>query len=624
MAADGARKGLVVVSPAAPIEVAGDPPSFVNCALADLRAQIAAAPADAVGEIDRIIIESPGAAGTSEADEGFSLILSGATLRASGASWRGVHYAILELVRRMSESPDGASVPRDLNLREKPSFALRAMYAHTAWVYHNPYALRSWTLEDWKRYVDLLAYLKVNVLQIWNLVSIMPQPLSDADRQYLAMFHEVVRYAKEERAFVAVWVGDAANNVAKPDSTPIRDRQYYVVHSLRDPSEPAQLEDIMHSRQELYQHNANADGYWVIDSDPGNWPDSPSDDFVKVMRRNRQLLDRHTERKDRSELIYWIWQGWGIGSQTENLTAILSGLGDLTARSFRLLACFRESLDVISKYALLPRTTWFPYGAIEGEPHSPYTVLRLQEIRDAFSTIADYPQVTGVMGNAQTPLVQLPNLVFFHRKAWHKEYDGTPRQILSDAARSIFPRIADELASAWLALSEQDDAATEDAADALRDALKHERLGPAAVLARHLPAAGRWLVTDLLQQLRLHALALRLAQGLRQPAGAAAVEQLCEEYFRAALQRVETTGFLPAPDKHGKNLLPFFNWFFSSEDLARLRPAWDTCRQQQPESAQQIYSRLKARYGAGPPTSEMLEFLIGTPPQMEPGFKYAN
>ena len=76
-------------------------------------------------------------------EEGFHVQASAQGVAVSAATWRGLNYGILDLVRRLAESLDRPGLPSDLNVRERPSFELRGIYAHTAWVYRNPFALRT-------------------------------------------------------------------------------------------------------------------------------------------------------------------------------------------------------------------------------------------------------------------------------------------------------------------------------------------------------------------------------------------------------------------------------------------------------------------------------------------------
>lgn len=558
--------------------------------------------------------------------DGFDLLIVPSGARVSAATWQGVQYGLLEMAMQLAKSQDGKSLPTNLHIREHPRYALRGVYAHTAWVYNYPFALRRWRLNDWKHYVDLLAYMRVNLLQIWNLVSILPQPLSQADRQYLSMFNDVVRYAKEERGFRQVWLGDAANDIALPSLEPIDKRQFYVVHALRNPEDPAQLRDIVRSRTTLYRVDPDADGYWVIDSDPGGWRNSPSRDFFHILVENRKLIDRYATQGRPAELIYWIWQGWGTGPKNQNISEVLNGLQTMRENAFGLLACYPEDLQIVAKYHMIPQTVWFPYGAVEGEPSSPYTALRFDAIRKSFEAASEYQKLRGVMANAQTPLVQIPNLWFFERSAWSSEYlEIQKTEVLEDLASRIYPRSADLLARSWSLLSQADSEAAKQVAAALENAVRDGQLDASGPMARYLGPTDSWLASNLAMQLRVHAAAEELMQSLKTGAPAKTMEDAVRGYFHAALVMMETDGFRPALDKEGKNLLPFFNWFYQNEDWAAIRKLWAQYKNANPNSAAQVYNTLKsAQTPECRSCGEMVEFLVGNPPRRPSDFKYAN
>lgn len=604
---------------AARVTLAADAPPYVARAAVELDRQIRQS--GKVRFVETVLTNADGLG-----EEGYDSEFADGAMRITARSWRGINYGLLEAVKVLSAARGNAALSAELNRREIPRFGVRAMYAHTAWVYNRPFALRSWDEADWKRYVDLLAYMKVNVLQIWNLISIMPQPLGRADEAYLRMFREIVRYAIEERGFRAVWLGDAANNVALPSAAPLKDREYYVVHSLKDPGDPKQLTEIINSREPLYRLVPNANGYWVIDSDPGNWPGSPSEEFVKLLAENRKMITAHAERKRDAELIYWIWHGWGTKTKAEDLKTILGGLENVD--NYALLACFPDDLRFVADSGLIAKTTWFPYGAIEGEPSSPYTALRFGEIRKGFDATSGYPELRGVMGNAQTPLVQLPNLWLFHSAAWDAAYGRkSDAEILRDLAEQIYPRHAATIAEGWQALGESDSRAAKAAARRLEIALKGKTLGAPGALGRHVARDSRWALTNLAAQLRQHAVAVDLVQSLHRNAPVGEVSGLAQRYFDAAADMQTATGFRPAVNKKGENLLPFFNWFYPNRDFAAIRSAWDTYVKARPNEAEQIRRDLKRHSQTADKrasAAEMVEFLVGNPPRRAPDFKYAN
>src|SRR5208282_183139 len=72
-----------------------------------------------------------------------------------------------------------------------------------------------------------------------------------------------------------------------------------------------QFEMIMKSFEALYRTVDNADGFGMIDSDPGGWPQSPLRDQVKIFKGARALLDRYNVKGSQAKLIDWMWIGWG-------------------------------------------------------------------------------------------------------------------------------------------------------------------------------------------------------------------------------------------------------------------------------------------------------------------------
>ena len=81
--------------------------------------------------------------------------------------WRKGNRLVIESKLEVATLPP--VLPADLDVIEKPSFDLRGMYAHQHWAYNHPYALRTWTIDQWKQYVDMLAVMRVNLFQIWSM-----------------------------------------------------------------------------------------------------------------------------------------------------------------------------------------------------------------------------------------------------------------------------------------------------------------------------------------------------------------------------------------------------------------------------------------------------------------------
>src|SRR5262249_42219708 len=149
------------------------------------------------------------------------------------------------------------------------------------------------------------------------------------------------------------------------------------------------------------------------------------------------------------------------------------------------------------------------YGAIEDEPSFPLTKISFEVIKERFRLIANYPQIAGVMGNAQTPLVQLPNIHFFSSMAWNPEYGNrSTKESLLDLSRRVYPDIAETLVEAWYQLSLRDAAKCRSVADTAEKLLGDKRLGRLGPVARLLFPDGETLIKDLVCTLRMHAFAI--------------------------------------------------------------------------------------------------------------------
>jgi hypothetical protein len=88
---------------------------------------------------------------------------------------------------------------------------------------------------------------------------------------------------------------------------------------------------------------------------------------------------------------------------------------------------------------LMPRSTIFCYEAIEFEPSEPAAAIQFDLIRQALKQESQFSSVAkGVFGNAQQPVMVLPNLYFFARGAANSDYlEKTDSEVLADFAREL-------------------------------------------------------------------------------------------------------------------------------------------------------------------------------------------
>jgi hypothetical protein len=468
-----------------------------------------------------------------------------------GGDAQGTKHGLIELIKAIDLGRHDATLALPLDRVEKPSFTYRGMYAFSMWAYNHPYALRTWSLDDWKRYVDLLAYLHVNLLQIWPLVALLPHPLSAADRAYLEKIHDVVAYAKAARG-MEVWIGECANNVAASDGgVPVERREYFAVETRKDPADPAQVQDIMASREDLYSIVDNADGHWIIDGDPGGWPDSPVSEFVDLMAGNRQVIDRVTEKGRAAKLVYWMhwgWSNWGWQpDRPETPGAIWRATLDEMARRLPQTYWLTPNvhhLDLVGELGLLERSIFYPYATIEWEPSPPLTQLHHARLREMVEVALAHPGLAGVMGNAQTPLVQLPNIFFFLNALWHAE---RRHESVAESARHlaalVYPTAADLVGQAWTLLGSESPEDVLGMADRLEEAIGNGDLSPVGPLGQFIFPEPERVATDLTYLLRIKGYAEQFRSRLQAGDSMVAVRDSLAHYVRTVLSWQERHGY---------------------------------------------------------------------------------
>jgi hypothetical protein len=415
---------------------------------------------------------------------------------------------------------------------------IRGMYVHRAWPYRRPYAARAWTRADWRGFAEGLGELGFNTVVVWPVVEIMPLPPTPSDVADLELLADVIEmlHGMGMRVFTTLCPNIIANDTAR--TVPFHDRHYF--HSLDyvDPADHAAIDRMVAVREAHLRPLAHMDGCVIIDSDTGSFPGAKNDDFVNILLAHRRMLDR---LRPGIELLYWMhvgWEAYGRYHATKQFAwASRDEVADLLAKleaadpapwgiSVHSLGLHAD-LEVARERGLESRAVFFNYGAIEGEPTFPLTNFGGDNaLRAGRATNA-----RGVVGNAQTHCLQLPNIFAFSR--------GFTAAGITEAeyvafAEDLVPGHGASIVGGWQALA-GDDAA------ALRAAL--ERLptpGPSPPRAGRLRGlvfddAERFLA-DLRLQLEFRLAAVAFIDGSEQGVDAAALRA-----FVAAARRWQAT-----------------------------------------------------------------------------------
>ena len=336
-----------------------------------------------------------------------------------------------------------------------PPSRLVGMYIHQHWPYNHPYAARTWTLEDWRGYADGLKKLGYNAMLIWPMLETMPDPLTPSDEAYLAKIKTVIDMLHTEmemRVYVVLCANTGCNNEEAAKAT-FENRHFFSSDIRVNPGDPAAMKRLTDWRAKLLAPLATMDGVAIIDSDPTGYPGSTNEEFVDLLVGHRKMLDT---LRPNIELYYWMHAGWaGYGRFYETGVLSFSTDEENTDILKRLIAKNPEpwglanGLKVAEKLRIADRVISFNYGRIEAEPSFPMT---------NFGGVAAYeggssPGPRGVMANAQTHCVQLPNTFAFARGA-----QGRPvtESDYVGFAEDLIPGMGTTIARSWKALAGTD------------------------------------------------------------------------------------------------------------------------------------------------------------------------
>ena len=456
----------------------------------------------------------------------------GICIVATGNTPRGTKLALAVLMKAIAVDGRTAFIPASLNLSGKPAFAKRGMHFN-GWAINYPYSFRAWTEKDWQRYLDILSYQGVNLFYFWPFMECMPVPLSAEDQEYLEECRRVVDYAHNKHG-MEVWIMQCTNRVAK-DRCGVADprlRPYWRA-SQQDlnPGNPEDFKTIMASREAMYKIINNVDGVCNIDSDPGNsTPNNTLQDYVNVLCGCREILDRCNIHGKKTKLIHWMWFGWArpenvsyAEHQIPTVQAVKKGL----AEPWKLICGRYEFLSVCRQEGVLGKAVFLPYGEIEGEPAYPHTNVQTDRIRIAFNdTIIKNPELGGVMGNVQTPLLQFPHVYFYTSILLDLDCrKRTEKEVLLEVSKHLYPDHGQLLADCYLALKESDTDEAEDLANSLDRLVREGKLGRLGTFGRKLFPEHSIVARSLVLQLKLRAAKERLTSCL----APTITQEKCEE-----------------------------------------------------------------------------------------------
>lgn len=332
---------------------------------------------------------------------------------------------------------------------EPRGFERRGFYLHGSWVMEHPFAVRSWSREDMAGMFRLLRHLGFNHVMVWPTPEAAPMPLSDEDADTLRSYRGVIDDAHS--AGLKLWMVYCPT-VISTDAVrgkPWAERSLYATTREVRLTDAATEEAYLKHRTAVLRLLDNADAFVVIDGDPGGYVGAPMEEYLRILASDQRAVPG-------KPIIPWIWTGWGRNTQGGFWRAPVGPLveqcydalketnrGDweiLPGRSHREgWANGRTTIALAEKAGLMSRATLLCYEAIEFEPTPPAAVLQFDLIRNALQQESQYAGVAkGVFGNAQQPVMVLPNLYYFARAAADLRYlDRAQDDVLTDLAREL-------------------------------------------------------------------------------------------------------------------------------------------------------------------------------------------
>ncbi len=348
-----------------------------------------------------------------------------------------------------------------------PRKKILGMYIHQHWAYNHPYAARTWTLSDWRGYLDGISRLGFNQVLIWPMLENMPEPLTPSDTANLAKIAAVIDMAHRDfkmRVDIVYCPNVSAKNAEAAKYT-FEERPFFYTDDRVDPADPVAFGKMMAWREKVFRPLVAADGIFIIDSDPGGYPGSTKLDFVYILKAHRRMLDR---LRPGIEVVYWAahgWESYGKFYSTGDV-GLLGGRPEELRETIKLLApqniepwgiASHKYPDLADPLGMSDRVLSLNYGAIEGEPSSPFTIYGGTKAYEGGKREAP----RGAMGNSQTHCVQLPNLFAFSRGA-----AGLPleRKDYVAFANDLLPGHGETVVAGWEELQGSDPALMKDAA----------------------------------------------------------------------------------------------------------------------------------------------------------------
>lgn len=339
-------------------------------------------------------------------------------------------------------------------------FKHRGFYLHEGWFFKYPFAVRTWERADFAKMFQLIQRMGYDQVGIWPMLEAIPMPLSKVDSLALNAFRLTIDDA--HAASLECWLAQCPNLTPDPSiaAKPWNQRNPYHVWKNIRLDDPKEALPYLAHRSKMLSILNNADAYITIDGDPGGYEGAKPEEWLKVFLSDRAAINRYGVNPSKQRLVPWVWCGWGtksvwggnpnnppaqikpysIGPMKLFKTAMPEPWELLPGRSHRTdWANGRVNVELADSLGLMSRSTILCYEAIEFEPTPPAAILQFDHIRRILREESKFAATAkGVFGNAQQPVMVLPNIYFFARGAADLTYlNKTNEEILTDFANFL-------------------------------------------------------------------------------------------------------------------------------------------------------------------------------------------
>jgi hypothetical protein len=167
-----------------------------------------------------------------------------------------------------------------------------------------------------------------------------------------------------------------------------------------------------------------------------------------------------------------------VDVKPETFERTLSLMKQRVPEPWGVLASIPQHLAATDMLGLADKRMFFPYGIVEGEPTFPLTNFTPDAIRDGVARWSAEKYPRGIMANAQSHVLQLPNTFFFAKAV---RPSAGPAD-LESFAEQLIPGAAKTLAAGWQALAAPPDAQRAAAAALHAELGKPHATGPCSGL----------------------------------------------------------------------------------------------------------------------------------------------